>query len=44
MRRTRRIAWATWAVTLLGTAIGTSLLVANRTTAVPVSPIGYNGF
>jgi hypothetical protein len=44
MRRTRRIAWATWAATLLGTAIGASLLVANRTTAVPVSPIGYNGF
>lgn len=44
MRRTRRLAWATWAATLLGIAIGASLLVANRTTAVPVSPIGYNGF
>jgi hypothetical protein len=43
MTRTRRLAWATWAVTLLGTAIGASLLVANRTTAVPASPLGYNG-
>jgi len=44
MKRTRRLAWAVWGVTLLGTALGVSLLVANRTTAVPVSPIGYNGF
>lgn len=44
MRRTRRIAWATWALTLLGNAIAFSLLLANRTTAVPVSPLGYNGF
>jgi hypothetical protein len=44
MRYARRIAWATWAVTLLGNAIALSLLLANRTTAVPVSPLGYNGF
>jgi hypothetical protein len=39
-----RVAWAVWSVTLLCAAIGVSLLVANRTTAVPISPIGYNGF
>jgi hypothetical protein len=44
MRLTRRLARATWAFTLLGTAIGVSLLVVNRTTVVPLSPIGYIGF
>jgi len=44
MRRTAILAWTTWTVALVGTAAGMALLVANRTTAVPVSPIGYNGF
>lgn len=44
MKSARRLAWAIWALTLVGTAVGVSLLVANRTTAVPVSPMGYNGF
>ena len=39
----RRLAATMWTVTLLGVGIGVTLLVANRTTAVPVSPIGYNG-
>ncbi len=41
--RARRVAWAIWAVTLLGTALGVTLIVVNRTTAVPPSQIGYNG-
>ena len=38
------LALTTSAVTLLGNAIGVSLLVANRATAVPVNATGYNGF
>ena len=44
VRRARRIAWGTWVVTVLATALGVALLLANRMTAVPISAIGYNGF
>lgn len=44
MTQTARLGWTIWAITLVLDVVGVSLLIANRATPVPVSPIGYHGF
>lgn len=44
MTQTVRLGWVIWAITLVLDVVGVSLLIANRATPVPVSPIGYHGF
>src|SRR5678816_1301257 len=43
MRGSARLATTIWASTLVLDVIGVSLLIANRATPVPASPIGYHG-